>query len=209
MTLEIRLAQKSTLRRGIIAEAEVIADLTRRGYDILLPVSGHLPYDLAVENRFGTIRKLQVKYKCAKQGRIDVPLTTIHTNSSGAQRKPIDRRRIDAYAIYCPDTGKIYYVPMRDMAANQTGIRLRVAPLERKKVRRLLSNGKKGWVHYGCTTTGMRPADDFLDPDRLFRKAWPGTILAQSDAGETERAQQTAEPGPTREVPPKASALPG
>lgn len=51
----------STKQKGDVAEYRVIAELLRRGLNVLRPLGDRLPYDLAVE-RDGRLVRIQVKF---------------------------------------------------------------------------------------------------------------------------------------------------
>src|SRR3954471_9913381 len=105
----------NTKDKGDLGLAMVIADLTKKGCYICLPISEHLPFDLVVVNNEGNIARVQVKYRTAVNGTVEVPLRSVYSNSQGARAVRNDFSKFDAYAIYCPDTEKVYYYPVSEV----------------------------------------------------------------------------------------------
>jgi hypothetical protein len=69
-----------TQRKGDIAVSQAIATFTKLGYDVLIPLTESLPYDLAVDIQ-GTVVRIQVKYTSSLTGEVD--LRNIHSNAQG------------------------------------------------------------------------------------------------------------------------------
>jgi hypothetical protein len=95
-------------RKGDLGTAKTVADLVAQGYDVYLPFSGSCPVDVVAADRAQRLRRLQVKYRAADdRGYIAVRLCTI----INGKIVPIDLSKIDGWAVYCPDTDHVYYVP--------------------------------------------------------------------------------------------------
>lgn len=80
---------RATQRKGDIAVAQAIASFTRRGLDVLLPLTESAAYDVAVDHG-ERIQRVQCKY--TSTGFVD--LRNIHSNSRGYVVKFL---RPDAY----------------------------------------------------------------------------------------------------------------
>ena len=97
--------------KGDIGVACVMADLTKHGISVALPIASHLPFDIIAINNCGKLSRLSVKFMTKrKNGTLHVPLKTMSYNSSGPNSKSIDWNKVDAFAIYCIDNNKCYYV---------------------------------------------------------------------------------------------------
>lgn len=59
------------------------------------------------------LRRVQVKYIAARAGAVRVRLQMSHADRHGVHRRPIRLEEIDAFAVFCPDTDKVYYL-LRD-----------------------------------------------------------------------------------------------
>jgi PD-(D/E)XK endonuclease len=89
-----------------------------------------MPFDLIAVSRGGELRRIQVKYRpISKEGSISVILRNIHSDKNGIHRKPVDLNSFDCYALYCPQTDKVYYVLNDEIAPNvQRAFTLRIQP---------------------------------------------------------------------------------
>lgn len=110
--------------KGNIGVSLVTADLITRGFEILLPVSASSPYDMAI-HKANKFYKVQVKYRENHRGYIDFELR--RSNSSGKRRnhRRMLQNEVDLYAIFCPDTGKVYYINPKEVEGKLV-VRLRL-----------------------------------------------------------------------------------
>jgi hypothetical protein len=97
----------TTNQKGYIGLSAVIKDLSSRGLEVFLPVHDYSAVDLLVMNESGIVKRLQVKYREARNGSVVVPLTSV---VNGKHIK-IDKTRIDGWAVYVPELDKVVYVP--------------------------------------------------------------------------------------------------
>jgi PD-(D/E)XK nuclease superfamily protein len=58
----------------------------------------------------GKVCRLQVKYKSMRERGIRFNLRSSYADRNGSHIAYIDRSLFDAYAVYCPETNKIYYI---------------------------------------------------------------------------------------------------
>ncbi len=141
-----------TKDKGDLAVGQVIADLWRVGAHVCLPISEHLPFDLiALSPSMRAVRRVQVKYVSARDGSLRLSLRNTHTDRRGIHYKTILLDEIDAFAIFCPDANKVYYVLREEIPSGVH--RLFSLRLARSK------NGQ---------TKHIKPAKQFLGADRLF-----------------------------------------
>ncbi len=105
------MASHHTKDKGDMGVAVVIADLVCNGLGVFLPLSEHMPFDLIAVTPEGQTRRVQVKYRSlSKSGTIPVELTTNHSDRHGVHRKPVDLTSFDCFAVYCPESNRVYYV---------------------------------------------------------------------------------------------------
>lgn len=114
-----------TKNKGDLGLVHAMADLTAKGWAILVPLTEHEAFDL-VAYRDGTFLRVQVKYRAAVRGAVMVPMRTSWADRHGVHTLPIDRSTIDLLCIYCPDTGDCYYLDPQLIAGNS--VCLRIAP---------------------------------------------------------------------------------
>jgi len=69
---------RTTQRKGDAAVAQAVATFTRMGYDISIPLTESVAYDLVVDT-FPKLHRVQVRYLGGKE----VDLRRVHSNSSG------------------------------------------------------------------------------------------------------------------------------
>ncbi len=118
----------STKQKGDIGLASVVLELTKLGYPIAMPMSEHLPYDLIVDVG-GKLLKIQVKYRCTYRSEgniINVPCHTTHQRKRGNVVGKYTLSSFDIMAVFCPCTGKVYYIRVDELLSRGTAMTLRV-----------------------------------------------------------------------------------
>jgi len=100
-------SEKTVNNKGDIGVARAVADLVARGYVVYLPFSGAGAVDLIVADKCESLRRLQVKYRALDRGHVSIKLNTV----INGRATPIDRGKIDGWAVYCPNVDGVYYVP--------------------------------------------------------------------------------------------------
>lgn len=114
---------------SIVGEAsrwQIIAALTRRGKQLLLPVGDHSRYDFVIDDE-GTILRVQCKTGRLRNGVVWFPACSrcSRKGPNGYARRSY-RGEIELFGVYCPDNGKCYLVPVGKVASI-SGC-LRIAP---------------------------------------------------------------------------------
>ncbi len=86
------------------------------GHAVFLPVGHNHRYDLLLEAGDGRFLRVQ-----CKTGRLRGGVIRFNTVSVRSNRKDVRRRgyvgEVDAFAVWCPQNGKGYLVPVEDSAA--------------------------------------------------------------------------------------------
>lgn len=105
--------------KGDLGVLKAQVDLAEQGFIVLLPLTEHAPFDLVVwkNNEFKTV---QVKYRSARGGRLEVKMSTCWADKNGTHTNPIDKSSIDVYCIYCPETEECYYFKPSDVNKSMT-----------------------------------------------------------------------------------------
>ena len=141
-----------TKDKGDIGVACVIADLVKHDIQAALPVSEHLPFDLIAVHPCGRTAKVSVKYRTMdKHGALLVRTYSVWNDRHGTHYRPHSAGDYDALAIYCPDTDDCYYLLPAELPPS--GVRLRILDARNKQI------------------VGVRKAQSFRNPDRLFASA--------------------------------------
>lgn len=115
-----------TKDKGDKAVGHVIADLLDNDFQVCLPISEHLPFDLIAVNDNAETLRIQVKYRKLKNGVLQLEFKNVYSNSRGVKSKRPNLQHIDAYAVYCPDNGEVYYVRVDEIPQNRNSFWLRV-----------------------------------------------------------------------------------
>lgn len=114
----------NTNKKGDIGLANVIADVTNKGYFLFLPFSDTTSVDLVIADKNMKLNRVQVKYiSIDKTGVLNIPAC----NVVNGKKVPVDLTQIDLWAIYCPNTKEIYYVPTKEIIGKKS-FSLRVSP---------------------------------------------------------------------------------
>ena len=82
------------------------------------------PFDV-VAYRDGEFHRVQVKYRSAATGHVEVAFKSAWTDRHGVHERPIDKAAIDLVCIYCPETDECYYLRPDDHGQSVT---LRITP---------------------------------------------------------------------------------
>lgn len=134
--------------KGHLGLVCVIRDLVTRGYEVFLPQHDYSAVDLIALDSKGAPRRLQVKYREARNDTVSVQLYSV----VNGKRIPIDRTKIDGWAVYVPGWEQIAYVVLAGMKPNAKSFSLRLAPV------RVVSN----------PTTAVSFVSELVDPKILW-----------------------------------------
>ena len=100
-----------TKDKGDLGMIQIMADLSRKGFKILTPLSEHLPFDIvAYHPDSGDLYKVQCKYKSSVGGVIKVDLRNCYSSSKGCSVKRYDLGAFDVLGIYAVDIDECLYV---------------------------------------------------------------------------------------------------
>lgn len=112
---------KDTSSIGNISVSVFIAELSKKGYSVLLPLGDHYRYDLVTEknNKF---TRIQVKTGRYKNGA--VAFWTCSQNRTGKKWRKSYEGDIDLFGVYCPELNTCYLVPVNDVGATQAYLRV-------------------------------------------------------------------------------------
>ncbi len=136
-----------TKNKGDLGVLNAAADLARKGWDVLWPMTEHAAYDL-VANRGAVFIKVQVKYRTMKRGSLFVDFRSAWADRHGVHLVPIDKDAIDLICIYCPDTESCYYVDPKTCPSSVCLRVLEPANNQRKNVRRAVDYKKLPWKYW-------------------------------------------------------------
>lgn len=108
-----QLKKRDTKSIGDISEAMVLAELVRRGHNVLIPFGENHRYDLVIDTG-GVFYRVQVK-----TGRLRNRTIWFNCYSSHGHRKGMSCRtylgEVEYFGVYCPDTQSVYLVPIDEV----------------------------------------------------------------------------------------------
>jgi PD-(D/E)XK endonuclease len=107
---------------GLRTEAAILAELIRRGYDVLLPFGTNQRYDLVldIDRRFF---RAQCKTGRLRDGTITFNTRSVRTNTTGWFTRDY-HGDADVFLVYCPETERIYAVPVDEAPASHGYLRV-------------------------------------------------------------------------------------
>jgi hypothetical protein len=156
---------KDTSQQGLISHTAILNRLVQLGFEVLLPWADHLGYDMAyyiVEeyrnfaffiHQEARLVRLQCKTaRLSKDGTyLEFNTSTVSPRKNGMNRKSGYRGKAEYFAVYSPDTGKVYMVAVDEAPDSNMTLRFKAEGVVR-------SNGKQSWhVPYEeAVTSGVK-----------------------------------------------------
>ncbi len=141
---------RDTSQQGLLSHTAILHRLVQLGYEVLLPWADHLGYDLAYyvveeQRNFGFFvhqeaQLVRVQCKTAwlsKDGTcLEFNTSTVSVRKNGKNKKSGYRGKAEYFAIYSPDTGKVYMIAVDDATNYNMNLRFKSAGI-------MWSNGKQ------------------------------------------------------------------
>ena len=123
---------------GERSQAHIIARLLDVGYNVLTPYGDNTRYDLVIEDADGQFWRVQCKTGWIEEGGAYIEFATAslyyHTRAGRTEHGRKDYRgQIEYFAVYCPDTAKVYLVPIDHVGAANARLRLLPTANQQKK----------------------------------------------------------------------------
>ncbi len=116
---------RNTKHVGIVSELVAMERFAAAGFLMCVPFGDCAPYDLILDNRRGRVFRVQVKTGRLRKG---VVLFSCCSNHAHRNAPPTQYTgRIEAFAVYCPDNGDFYVVPIDANAVTSSHGSLRIA----------------------------------------------------------------------------------
>ena len=111
-------ALKSRMKRntkavGDLSEIMVIAELTRDGYSVAVPLGENNRYDLIAEMD-GALVRVQVKTGRLQNGAIIFNCYSTHSHRNGPFCRPY-ANEVEFFGIYCRELNSAYLIPVGDL----------------------------------------------------------------------------------------------
>lgn len=136
MRVDPRKTWHDTTGRGDETELAVALALVRAGKRLLRPLSSASRYDLLVDNEDGTFLRIQCKTGRLRNGCIRFGTYSVSGHTTLGKRYG---GQVDAFGVYCPQTGHTYLVPIEAFSGVASVGYMRVAPARNGQKRRIRS----------------------------------------------------------------------
>jgi hypothetical protein len=102
-----------TNQKGDVGEAAFMLEAFKREYWVA-KMPQDCPYDCVLDRRDGTLLRVQVKYRTQdKNGAVKVK-RVLHKVANVHERCSYNASNIDALAVYVPDNGVVYLIPIAE-----------------------------------------------------------------------------------------------
>lgn len=112
----------NTKAKGDQTEGMVLATFLQLGKGVLLPFGENQRYDLVVDDNDGRFIRVQCKTGRLRDGVVRFNTSSTH-HHRGRGRSGYEAQA-DVFGVYCPDTGKVYLVPVGDLGAAEGYLRV-------------------------------------------------------------------------------------
>jgi hypothetical protein len=115
----------TTNQKGAIAEAAIIHEAAKLGIPVLRPTTDER-YDIVLDLR-GRFVRVQCKWAALQGDVVAFPCRSCRRAREGLRHRSYSSEEIDAFAAYCADLDRSFYVPM-DVVRSRLAIQLRISP---------------------------------------------------------------------------------
>lgn len=112
--------------KGNVAELAIAKEAAALGLSVLMPITEHERYDLAL-GIGGRLLRVQCKWANRKGDVIAVHLASSRRGPNGYIRKNYSSAEIDAIGVYCGDVDRCFLIPIDDIP-DRWAVQLRLAP---------------------------------------------------------------------------------
>jgi hypothetical protein len=130
--------KKDSKSVGELSEAIIIARLLSVGYVVLTPFGENTRYDLVIEDADGQFWRVQCKTGWLSEDNATINFNTAsnHYHYKGGRTTNARRNyrgQIEYFAVYCPNTDKVYLVPVDHVGTTNAYLRLVETANKQKK----------------------------------------------------------------------------
>ena len=122
-------------QKGSIAEAAIALAAIELGIGVFKPISDGERYDLIFDLRPQLLR-VQCKFAVRRTDVMVVHCYSSRRTAAGLARRPYSDDEIDAFAAYCPDPRRCYFLPVAEFRG-RLAIQLRLSRPRNNQQRRI------------------------------------------------------------------------
>src|SRR5207244_6448342 len=116
------IQRSHTVDVGDQTEAISLAELTRRGYRVLLPFGSNQRYDLVLDID-GSFIRVQCKTGRLRDGCVVFRAQSIRSNTHKCLARDY-KDDVELFIVHCPDTRRLYVIPIDDATRTQGTLRI-------------------------------------------------------------------------------------
>lgn len=113
----------STNDKGHVAVAFVSAVLSAKGF-VVVPALEGSRYDLLLEQPGGRFLRLQCKAGRLRRGIVEFHTRSLTGRAAAIKPKAYTRDDIDYFAVFCPENGAVYLLPLEDAVSRVVSLRI-------------------------------------------------------------------------------------
>jgi PD-(D/E)XK nuclease superfamily protein len=122
--IPVTLTGLNTTAKGDIAEQAIVLALMAAGRTVLRPISNGLRYDLLIDNFDGTFTRVQCKTGMLKRAGTVLNFRAYNADARRPNGVPY-HGQVDAFGVYCPNDGRVYFVPIAEIGSITSEVSLR------------------------------------------------------------------------------------
>jgi hypothetical protein len=126
-------AKQNTKSIGDVSQSRVMTALLASGAKVLMPFGDNARYDLVTE-RNGRFSRIQCKTARLRHGAIVFAIASSQYHRGGGRRDY--RGQVDEFGVFCPDNGRTYIIPARDLPLVREA-KLRIERPRNSQIRRI------------------------------------------------------------------------
>jgi hypothetical protein len=123
-----------TKNTGDLGAISAMADMSKKGWRILVPFTEHEAFDFVAYDGMRFVR-VQAKYRQMKRGCAYVEFRSSWSDRNGVHHAPVDRDSIDLICVYVPESDSCYYFDPAVVQAKS--ITLRIEPTRNNNEKRI------------------------------------------------------------------------
>jgi hypothetical protein len=121
-------------QKGSIAESAIVAAAIKSGINVFRPFNEGLRYDLIFELD-GRFVRVQCKWAVKRGEAVVVTCRSTRRGPDGFIRLPYTAEEIDAYAAYCAELDRCYFILFEAFSRHRAAIQLRLGPTHNNQQR--------------------------------------------------------------------------
>ncbi len=130
-----------TKDKGDRGLGHIMSNLLDNGFQVCLPISEHMPFDLIAVSPDLQLCRVQCKYRTlTDDSHLRISLSGSYSDGKHTYTKPYNLSEFDMLAIYCPDTCTVYYISTKEIKSKNISLRMTPSKNGQRKGIRMAEN---------------------------------------------------------------------